>query len=120
MTKATMLTVLLAAALAATACSKKKDGAGKKAPTPEVKPPAPPPPPPGPPPANANGMIEVKDVGFATPESVLYLPDQDIYLVSNINGKPADHDDNGFISKLGPDGRVIDLKWIDGTKPLTL
>jgi len=59
----------------------------------------------------------VKDVGLMTPESVLYDADADVYLVSNINGKPAEADDNGFISKLGPDGKMIELKWIDGAKP---
>ncbi|QKI89342.1 SMP-30/gluconolactonase/LRE family protein [Thiomicrorhabdus xiamenensis] len=62
----------------------------------------------------ANQKILVSDVGFATPESVEYYADQDIYLVTNINGSPFDEDDNGFISKLSPDGKVVDLKWIDG------
>ncbi len=62
----------------------------------------------------ASSKIMVSDVGFATPESVEYYADQDVYLVTNINGSPFDADDNGFISKLSPDGKVIDLKWIDG------
>ena len=57
-------------------------------------------------------MVEIK--GFQTPESVLYWADQDVYLVSNINGDPFGADDNGFISQLGPDGKVKNLKWIDG------
>lgn len=52
--------------------------------------------------------------GFATPESMLVTADA--YLVSNINGNPLDKDDNGFISKLGADGKIIELKWIDGAK----
>jgi len=52
--------------------------------------------------------------GFSTPESVLVTADA--YLVSNINGNPLDKDDNGFISKLGADGKIIELKWIDGAK----
>ena len=115
----TLLATLVAAALASTACSKKKDDA-PKAPQPTVEVKAPPPPTrpaTPPPPAPAGGMFEVKDVGFATPESVLYLPDQDLFLVSNINGAPTATDDNGFISKLGPDGKVVELKWIDGGKP---
>ncbi|MBO1924378.1 SMP-30/gluconolactonase/LRE family protein [Thiomicrorhabdus sp. 6S3-12] len=58
--------------------------------------------------------IMVSDVGFATPESVEYYAAEDLYLVTNINGSPFDADDNGFISKLSPDGKVVDLKWIDG------
>lgn len=52
--------------------------------------------------------------GFSTPESVLYDPAGDVYLVSNINGNPTAADDNGFISRVAPDGRIITLKWIDG------
>ncbi len=53
-------------------------------------------------------------VGFATPESVLHDPLSDLYLVSNINGAPLDADDNGFISLVSPEGKLIALKWIDG------
>ena len=59
-------------------------------------------------------VIRIENVGFATPESVLRDPDADVYLVSNINGSPLDVDDNGFISRVAPDGNVIELKWIDG------
>lgn len=61
-----------------------------------------------------NPVIYVTDVGFATPESVEYYAAEDVYLVANINGNPFDKDDNGFISKVSPDGKVLDLKWIDG------
>ncbi len=60
--------------------------------------------------------IIVADVGFSTPESVEYYAVDDVYLVTNINGASLAVDGNGFISKLSPDGRVIDLKWIDGEK----
>ena len=58
--------------------------------------------------------IRIDGVGFATPESVLHEPVSDVYLVSNINGSPTDVDGNGFISRLAPDGAVLELKWIDG------
>jgi outer membrane protein assembly factor BamB len=45
---------------------------------------------------------------------VLYDPQADVYLVSNINGSPVEKDDNGFISRLSPEGTVVTLKWIDG------
>lgn len=51
--------------------------------------------------------------GFATPESVLYDQAGDAYFVSNINGTPLDKDDNGFISRVTPEGSVT-LKFIDG------
>ncbi|HEY8131317.1 MAG TPA: hypothetical protein VII12_05455 [Thermoanaerobaculia bacterium] len=55
--------------------------------------------------------------GFATPESVLYDPDQDVYFVSNINGQPLAADDNGYISRINADTLQIDMKWIDAAKP---
>jgi sugar lactone lactonase YvrE len=69
----------------------------------------------------ANGAVAqapsltVQGVGLQTPESVLYDAAEDVYLVSNINGNPAAADGNGFISRIGPDGQVLALKWIDGT-----
>lgn len=62
----------------------------------------------------AAGLIEVRDVGFSTPESVLHDPVDDVYLVSNIDGAPLDKDGSAFISRLSPDGEVLDLRWIDG------
>lgn len=60
------------------------------------------------------GRVVVADVGFATPECVLHEPAHDVYLVSNVHGSPFAKDDNGFISRVKPDGRVETLKWIDG------
>lgn len=58
--------------------------------------------------------IDIAGVGFATPEAMLHDAVADVYLVSNINGGPADKDDNGFISRVTPEGQVAQLKWIDG------
>jgi len=55
--------------------------------------------------------------GFVTPESVLYVADQDVYLVSNINGEPLGADNNGYISKVDPEtGKITEQKWIEGGK----
>ncbi len=48
------------------------------------------------------------------PESVMYDPEDEILYVSNINGNPADKDGNGFITKLGLDGKIVRLKWVEG------
>jgi sugar lactone lactonase YvrE len=64
--------------------------------------------------APADAPITVE--GFATPESVLHDPDADVYLVSNINGTPFEADDNGYISKVSPEGKVTELKFIDASK----
>ena len=52
--------------------------------------------------------------GIATPESVLYDEANDRYLVSNINGKPDEADNNGYISEVSPDGKVLKEKFIAG------
>jgi len=59
---------------------------------------------------------EVRVSGLETPESVLYDPDADVYLVSNIVGSPLEKDGKGFISRLSPEGKVVALKWIDSGK----
>jgi hypothetical protein len=59
---------------------------------------------------------DYKGVGLMTPESVLYDATDDDYLVSNINGTPFATDNNGFISQLAPDGKVKNLKFIEGGK----
>src|SRR5437762_11304199 len=65
-----------------------------------------------PPSPGATKLIVVE--GFLTPESVLHDPAQDIYFVSNINGGPTAKDNNGFISRVRPDGAVENLKFIEG------
>jgi len=62
----------------------------------------------------ADEPITIAGVGFATPESVLHDSQEDVYLVSNINGSSLDKDGNGFISRVSTSGEVLDLKWIDG------
>lgn len=63
-------------------------------------------------PENAGG-ITLSDVGFSTPESVLHDAAADVYLVSNVDGQPLDKDSAGFISRVSPDGEVLELRWID-------
>src|SRR5690606_13204005 len=107
------------------ACEPRGDATPVAATPPPPPPAAPPPPAPQAQPVAAQQPAEpplpppvvVKDVGLQTPESVLYVPDEDVYLVSNINGKPDAHEENGFISKVSPDGKLLELKWIDGSKP---
>lgn len=65
----------------------------------------------------APAEIRIEGVGFATPESVLFDEAADVYLIANINGSPLATDDNGFISRVAPDGTVLELKWIDGESP---
>jgi sugar lactone lactonase YvrE len=52
--------------------------------------------------------------GFKTPESVRYDSARDVFYVSNINGSPLAKDDNGFISRMKPDGTIDSLEFIAG------
>ncbi len=65
-------------------------------------------------PASVGAAKVLTVVGFSTPESVLHDSVQDIYFVSNINGSPTAKDNNGFISRVRPDGAVENLKFIEG------
>jgi hypothetical protein len=64
--------------------------------------------------------------GFNHPESVVHDTMLDLYLVSNVGelpptGFPGALDHNGFISRVSPDGVILDLKWIqDGVNGVTL
>ena len=106
---------------------------GGEEPPPQPPPPPPPPvaaePPPPPPTASAptveappappapvkpTPVLSLKD--FSTPESVFYDAKSDVYLVSNINGGPSAADNNGFISRVSPDGKKVELKWIEAGK----
>ncbi|MDF1549225.1 MAG: hypothetical protein P1P88_15470 [Bacteroidales bacterium] len=51
---------------------------------------------------------------LATPESVIYDEKNDVLYVSNVNGKPSDKDGNGFITKMSTEGKILNLKWING------
>jgi hypothetical protein len=64
--------------------------------------------------------------GFQHPESVVHDTMLDLYLISNVgvlppNGFPGALDHNGFISRVSPEGIVLNPKWIqDGVNGVTL
>jgi sugar lactone lactonase YvrE len=50
---------------------------------------------------------------FKTPESVIYEPNENVLVVSNIDGAPDGKDKQGFISKVSPlNGSIIELNWV--------
>lgn len=51
-----------------------------------------------------------------SPYSFLSSPAGTEYFISNVNGEPEAADNNGFITKLGVNGKVTDLKFIQGGK----
>lgn len=59
-------------------------------------------------------FVKETDTVFNTPESVKYDTEKSVYYISNINGKPSEKDNNGFISKLNSEGNLIKLNWLTG------
>jgi sugar lactone lactonase YvrE len=121
------LAPLLLGALAA--CGGNEPPAQPPPPTTATAMPEPPPPAPGPAapaasdapaapaaPAKPAAALSLHDAGFNTPESVYYDAKNDLYLVSNINGSPTATDNNGYISRVAPDGSKVEAKWIEGGK----
>lgn len=57
--------------------------------------------------------------GYSKPENIVFDSVADVFLVSNVNGGAVARDSNGYISRVSPDGRILDLKWIDGSRAAT-
>ena len=70
-------------------------------------------------PAAGTGTTAVKPWfvrdGFVAPEAVRYDPDQDVYFVGNWGtGSASATDNNGYISRMKPDGQIENLRFIAG------
>jgi sugar lactone lactonase YvrE len=52
--------------------------------------------------------------GLAQPESVAHDPVTDVFYVSNINGAVMQKDGNGFITRIKPDGTILERSWVKG------
>jgi hypothetical protein len=94
------LTGILALALLAACSTSKSDDAGSDT-TAAVSP--------------DSARLVASPTGFTEPEAVRYDPDQDVYFVTNWGTGPTEaKDNNGFISRMTPDGTVERLKFIAG------
>jgi hypothetical protein len=51
---------------------------------------------------------------LAAPESAYFDARSNAVFVSNINGQILEKDGNGYISRLTPDGTVVNMKWATG------
>jgi len=56
-------------------------------------------------------LWETSDTELQTPESVVCDEKRNVLYVSNIHGSPTEKIENGFISKLSLEGKVLELKW---------
>ena len=52
--------------------------------------------------------------GLNNPESAVYDAKAKAIYVSNVNGGTGDKDGNGYISRIAPDGKVLDKEWVKG------
>ncbi|MFS4467803.1 SMP-30/gluconolactonase/LRE family protein [Maribacter sp. 2210JD10-5] len=59
-------------------------------------------------------MLWRTDAVFKTPESALFDVERNVIYVSNLNENPREKDGNGFISKVGKDGKNIEVEWVTG------
>jgi DNA-binding beta-propeller fold protein YncE len=51
---------------------------------------------------------------FDMPESAFFDIENNAIYVASIGGKPSEKDENGFISKIEPNGNIIKIDWITG------
>ena len=58
--------------------------------------------------------VRASEPVFRVPESVYYDAGSGRVFISNINGKPAEKNGQGFISQMTPNGKIIKLKWVTG------
>ena len=65
-------------------------------------------------PTKTTGELVIAVEGFSGPEAVRYDPEQDLYFVSNFNGEVSG-EANGFVSKMSPNGEILELKFMTGT-----
>ena len=67
------------------------------------------------PPAEA-ARAEARKIGTAkdlqNPESVRWDAEQGVWFVANVNGNPSEKDNNGYLSRLKPDGSADSLKFV--------
>ena len=64
--------------------------------------------------------VDVSYVGLQGPRAIIHDAEADVYLVSNIAGGPLEEDEAGFVSRISPEGEVLDLQWIPGANETAL
>lgn len=52
--------------------------------------------------------------GFSVPESVLHDGERGVLYVSNIAGEPTEKNGAGFLSRVSPDGEMLEREWVTG------
>ena len=62
----------------------------------------------------ADQAIALQVTGLQGPQGFIADAGCDCYFISNVNGEPDARDNNGFISKLDRDGKVLAAQFIHG------
>ncbi len=62
--------------------------------------------------------LQIKNL--KSPQSFLATPSGQIYFITNVNGEPTEKDNNGFITKLDKEGKLIELEFIRGGRGQTV
>jgi hypothetical protein len=73
-----------------------------------------------PPPAEGEMVAQVhmlEDMGFDSPRAVIHDPVADVYLVTNQAGDAYTANEAGFISRVSPDGEMLELEWVPPMAP---
>jgi sugar lactone lactonase YvrE len=65
-------------------------------------------------PAAAEPEMVWETDGLQAPESALYDEQRDVLYVSNVAGSPTDKNGQGFISKVSPEGELVEAQWVGG------
>jgi sugar lactone lactonase YvrE len=52
--------------------------------------------------------------GLQQPESVVFDAEREVFYVSNVAGEPMDRNGEGHISRVGPEGELLEAAWVTG------
>lgn len=69
---------------------------------------------------SVSGAHALQIKNLKSPQSFLATPSGQTYFISNINGDPTQKDNNGFITKLDKEGKLIELEFIRGGRGDTI
>jgi DNA-binding beta-propeller fold protein YncE len=64
--------------------------------------------------------LALQITGLKNPAGFIVDPASGSYFIANENGGPSDRDNNGFITKLDENGKIVKLKFIEGGVGVTL
>jgi len=64
--------------------------------------------------------LALQIIGLKNPAGFIVDPASGSYFIANENGGPSDRDNNGFITKLDENGKIVKLKFIEGGVGVTL